>query len=169
MSTTLVAGLFGLVGTLIGGVLTIWTARVTADRSQQRAREEQQRQEYRSAVIEFATALGAYRQAELDRWYARHGGWRDEVSASTDVYRARTSAWDAFHQLDLSTNNRDLVNEAQRTFDWANSIRFTESEKEMVHRADQVTRELTQLIAIARTGKLADPSATMPPPTDRQS
>lgn len=169
MSTSLVAGLFGLVGTLIGGVLAIWTARVTTDRSQQRAREEQQRREYRSAVIRFATALGAYRLAEMDRWHARHGGWRDEESASSDVYRTRTAAWDAFLELDLSTNNRGLVRQAQRAFDWANSIRYPESEKEMVRRADQVGEELTQLIAIARTGELADPSATVPPPIDRHS
>src|SRR5258708_36376172 len=83
-----------------GGVLTIWTTRLTTDRSHQRAREELQRQEHRSAVIRFATAVGAYRTAEMDRWHARHGGLRDEASASADVHRTRTAVWDAFYELD---------------------------------------------------------------------
>jgi gas vesicle protein len=69
VTTALVAGLLGLLGllgTVIGGVLTTWTARQTADRSERRAREELRRQEYRSSVIQFATALLAYRRAEID-------------------------------------------------------------------------------------------------------
>ena len=153
MSTALVAGLLGLAGTLVGGALTTWTTRQTTDRSHQRAQEELQRQEYRSAVIRFATALGAYRTAEMDRWHARHGGWRDEASASADVYLTRTAAWDAFYELDLSTDNRDLIRQAQHAIDLVSSIQHPDSQQEMDRRAHQVREDLARLIAIARTGE----------------
>lgn len=160
MATALVAGLIGLVGTLVGGGLTTWTTHLTADRSHQRAREEIQRQEFRSAVIRFATALGAYRTAEMDRWHARHGGWRDEQSASADVYRTRTAVYDALYELDLSTDDRDVVQQAQRAIDRAGSIQEPDpdSKEEMDRRADQVREDLAELIAIARTGKPDDAS-----------
>jgi hypothetical protein len=168
VATVLVAGLIGLVGTLIGGILTTWTTRVTTDRSHERAREELQRQEYRSAVIRFATAVGAYRTSEMDRWHARHGGRRDEASASADVYRTRTAAWDSFYELDLSTNNRDLARRAQYVIDLVASIQHPnpDSKEEMDRRASQVREDLAQLIAIARTGESAPIAAITTPAGD---
>ena len=160
MTTALIAGLLGLAGTVVGGALATLTARQTADRSHQRAREELQRQEYRSAVIRFATALGAYRTAEMDRWHARHGGWRDEPSASADVYLTRTAVWAAFYELDLSTDNRDLVRQARRAMDQAASIQHPDSQEAMDRRAVQVHKEIAHLIAIARTGKAVHPTET---------
>jgi gas vesicle protein len=106
-----VAVLLGLFGTVVGAVLTTWTAHQTADRSARHTREELRRQEYRSAVVQFASALGIYRTAEMDRWHAQHGGFRDEASAAADVYRARTAVWNAFYELELSADNRELVHD----------------------------------------------------------
>ena len=160
MTTVLVAGLLGLFGTIVGGALATWTARQTADRSHRRAREELQRQEYRSAVIRFATALGAYRVAEMDRWHARNGGWRDETSATADVYRTRTAVWDAFYELDLSTDNRMLTQQAQRAIERASSIRLPDSQAEMDRIADQVRADLAEMITTARTGEPSRPPYT---------
>jgi hypothetical protein len=169
VTTALLAGLLGLIGTVVGAGLTTLTARQTADRSHQRAREELQRQEYRSAVIRFATALGTYRTAEMDRWHARHGGWRDEAAASADVYRTRTAVWAAFYELDLSTNNRDLVRQARVTIARAGSIQQPDSQAEMDRRADLVQEDVTQLITIARTGKSAEPWDLPGPEPDTSS
>lgn len=160
MTTALIAGLLGLVGTVVGGTLTTLTARQTADRSHQRAREELQWQEYRSAAIRFATALGTYRTAEMDRWHARHSGWRDEAAASADVYRTRTAVWAAFYELDLSTDNRDLVQQARRAIERVGSIQHPDSQEEMDRRAIEVYGDLTQLIATARTGEPARQAET---------
>jgi hypothetical protein len=157
VTTVLIAGLLGIVGTVVGGALSTWTARLTADRSHRRAREEQQRQEYRSAVVSFATAVGAYRTAEMDRWHARHGGWRDESSASADVYRTRTAVWNAFYELDLSTDNRVLVQLARHAMQRAYTIQDPDSQAEMDRRADQVHEDIGRLIATARTGEVPDP------------
>lgn len=153
MTTALVAGLLGLFGTVVGGVLATWTARQTADRSARRTHEELRRQEYRSAVIRFATALGAYRGAEMDRWHALHGGFRDEASAAADVYRTRTAVWDAFYGLELSTDNPDLSQQARRAIDRAASIRKPDSQAEMDRRADQVRADLAEMITTARLGE----------------
>jgi gas vesicle protein len=150
VSTALVAGLFGVFGTVVGGVLTTWTARQAADRSAQHAREDLHRQECRSAVAQFATALGVYRTAEMDRWHAKHGGFRDEKSAAADVYSARTVARNALHVLELSTDNQDLCERAQRAYDRAENIKDPDSQAEMDRRADQVDDDLAEMITIAR-------------------
>ena len=150
MGTALIAGLLGVFGTVVGGVLTTWTARQTADRSARRAHEELRRQEYRTAVIRFAAAMGAYRVAEMDRWHALHGGFRDEASASADVYRTRTVMWDAFYELELSTDNDDLSQQAQRAIERASSIWQADSQVEMDERANQVRADLTEIITAAR-------------------
>jgi len=99
MATVLIGGLLGLLGTLLGAGLTTWTARQTAGRSERHARQEVRRQEFRAAVTRFATTMLTYRVAEMDRWHARHGGWKDEKTAATDVYRTRTAIWDATTSL----------------------------------------------------------------------
>jgi hypothetical protein len=147
------AGLLGVVGTVVGGVLTTWTARHTADRSAQHSREELRRQEFRSAVVQFATALGVYRSAELDRWHARHGGFRDEPSAAADLYRARTAAWNALNVLKLSTDNLELCQEAQRAIERAQGIISLDTPTEMNRRADQVQDDLAKVIARAHVAE----------------
>jgi hypothetical protein len=131
-------------------VLTTWTARHTADRSAQHAREELRRQEYRSAVVQFATALRVYRAAEMDRWHAQHGGFRDEASAAADVYRARAAAWSALDELELSTDELDLCQVARGALDRAGSIKSADSQAELDDRGDQVHSELAHVIALAR-------------------
>ena len=150
MAIALVAGLLGVFGTVVGGVLATWTARQTADRSARHAHAELRRQEYRSAVTHFAAALGAYRVAEMDLWHARHGGFRDEASAAADVYRTRTGVWDAFYELELSTDNRDLTQQAQRAIDRTGSIWKLDSQAEIDQRADQVRGDLAEMITTAR-------------------
>jgi hypothetical protein len=92
----------------------------------------------------------------MDRWHARHGGWRDEASASANVYSKRTATWDAFYELDLSTDNRDLVRLARRAIDRVGSIQESDSQAEMDRRADEVHGDLVRFIATARTGKVPE-------------
>jgi len=150
VATALVAGLLGLFGTVVGAVLTTWTARQTADRSARHTREELRRQEYRSAVVQFASALGVYRAAEMDRWHAQHGGFRDEASAAADVYRARTEVWNAFYELELSADNRELCQQARSAIDRVQSIKDQDSAAEMDQRADLMRDDLAEIIRLAR-------------------
>ena len=102
MSTALVAGLLGLFGTALGAGLTTWTTRQTAARSEQRAWLESWRQEFRSAVTQFASALLAYRLAVADHWLARHQGDKDAAATSAESYRQRATVLDGLYVLELS-------------------------------------------------------------------
>jgi hypothetical protein len=156
MTTVLVAGLLGLSGTALGAVLTTWTARQTAARSDRRAWMEVRRQEYRSAVIRFATALLSYRVAEIKRWHARHDGWTDEATATHEVNQMRSVMWDAFYELELSSDNRELNKLALDVASKAGSIQLADTEDEMGHRAQQVRENLAEVIAAARVGVPGD-------------
>ena len=150
MTTALVAGLLGLFGTALGAALTTWTTRHTADRSERVTREERRREEYRSAVIRFATALLAYRLAEIDHWFARHGGSSPEKEAAAETYRTRAAAWNAFYELDFSTDRRDLIPLARHALESAFSIRKADTEGKMTRRSYQTRKDLAALIAAAR-------------------
>jgi hypothetical protein len=153
MGTALVAGLFSLGGTALGAVLAIWTARQTAARSERSARAEVLRQEYRSALVRFSAATLAYREAEVNRWHARRGGFKDEKEATEEVYRTRSSAWQTLYELDFSTDDEEVVRLARCAVERAYGIRELQSRTDMNHAADDVRVDLERLIAYARTVK----------------
>ena len=61
--------------------------------------------------------------------------------------------WDAFYELELSADNRDLSQQAQRAIEPASSIRQPDSQVEMDQRADQVRGDLAEIITTARLGE----------------
>src|ERR1700689_4119311 len=88
--------------------------------------------------------------AEMDRWHAQHGGFRDEASAAADVYRARTTVWNAFYELELSADNRELCQQARCAIDRVQSIKDQDSSAEMDQRADLMHDDLAEIITLAR-------------------
>lgn len=158
MTAALTAGLLGLFGTVIGAMLTTWTVRQTAARSDRRAWVEARRQEYRSAVTQFARALLSYRVAELDRWVARHDDGKDEYTATLEAYRVRTAMLDAFYGLLLSSSDNDRLRELARdAVETAYSIREADTEPEMMRRSHHVREAIEDMIAAARIGVPGDP------------
>jgi len=147
--TALIAGLLGILGTFVGALLTTWTTRQTADPSERRIREEARRQEYRSAVIRFATALMAYRLAETDRWFALHDNTKDKTAASEKAYGARAVIWNAFYELELSTG-AEIARLAQHGIDTASSIHRADSREIMDRISYQTRLHLAELIEAAR-------------------
>jgi hypothetical protein len=101
-------------------------------------------------VIRFAAALLAYRLAEIDYWVARHGGTTDEGTTAAEAHRTRAAAWNAFYELDFSTDRGGLIRLARRAMETALSIRKPDTESEMGDRAYQTREDLTALIAAAR-------------------
>jgi hypothetical protein len=153
MGTVLVAGLFSLGGTALGAVLAIWTARGTAARSERSARVEVLRQDYRTALVRFSAATLAYRESEIDRWHAQRGGFKDENEAREEVYRARRGAWQALYELDLSTDDEEVVRLARCAVERAYGIRQLESGADLNVAADGVRADLERLFTHARTVK----------------
>jgi hypothetical protein len=153
MTTALVGGLLGLFGTALGAALTTLTVRQTAHRSERMAREEARRQEYRAAVIRFATALLAYRLAEINHWYSRHGRSQDQAgNVEKEVYGTRATAWNAFYELELSTSH-EITDLARRAIDSTHAIRTEDSEDEMSRYAAQARDDLAAMIARARAAQ----------------
>jgi hypothetical protein len=151
MGTVLVAGLFSLGGTALGAVLAICTARQTAVRSEHSARAEVLRQDYRTALVRFSAATLAYREAEIDRWHAQRGGFKDEKEAREEVYRARRGAWQALYELDLSTDDEEVVRLARCAVERAYAMRQLESRTDLNLAADNVRVDLERMFAHART------------------
>jgi hypothetical protein len=153
MGTVLVAGLFSLGGTALGAALAILTARQAAARSERSTRSDVLRQEYRSALVKFSAATLAYRESEIDRWHARRGGFKDEQEAIEEVYRTRRNAWQAFYELDFSTEDEEVVRLARCALERAYEMRELESKTDMNLEAEKVRADLERLIAHARTVK----------------
>lgn len=154
MTAALTAGLLGLLGTVIGAVGTTWTTREAATRSDHRAWLETRRQEYRSAVTQFASALLSYRVAERDRWNARHEEGRDETIAKQEALRLRAAMLDAFYVLELSSSDNDRLRElARNAVEMAYSIREADTSDEMIRRSHQVREAIEGIIDAARIGE----------------
>ncbi len=104
-------------------------------------------------MIRFATALLAYRRAEIDYWFARHGGATDEGATAAEAYRTRADAWNAFYELDFSTDRRDLIHLARRALEAAFSIRKQNTHEEMTDRSYHTRKALAALIEAARNAQ----------------
>ena len=150
MGTVIVAGLLSLFGTAFGAALTTWTVRRTNDRSERLAREAVRRQEYRSAVIGLASSILAYRQAEVEHWHAQHGGSWSKRKSEAEISRTRTLAWNAFYELQLSTNSSDIIDAAQRAVDSARRIREVDSEDEVGRFSSQTRNNVAAMVECAR-------------------
>jgi hypothetical protein len=162
MGIVLVAGLFSLGGTVLGGALTIFAARQAAHRSERSARTEGTRQEYRSALVKFAAATLAYRESEIDRWHARRGGYKDEKQATEEVYRTRRNAWQAFYELDFATDDETVVALARCALDRAYGMRQVASRPELNLAAEEVRADIERLIAHARNVEAGIPREIRP-------
>jgi hypothetical protein len=111
------------------------------------------RQEYRSAVIQFAGAMLSYRVAEQNRWPARHIEERDEPEATQEAYRLQAAMLDAVYALQFSSSDNDRLRERARgAVETAYAIREADAEPEMVRRAHLVRDAIDAVIAAARTG-----------------
>lgn len=150
MSTALVGGLLGLLGTLLGAGLTTWTVRQAAARSDQRAWLEARRQEFRSSVTRFASALLVYRLAEADRWAARHRSGRKDEAPEREAYRHRAAMLDALYVLELSSDSDELKQLARTAVDMAHHIRESSDQDDMGRRTRDVRDVLEKVIAAAR-------------------
>jgi hypothetical protein len=158
VTAALTGGLLGLFGTVIGSVLTTWTAHQTAARSDHKAWVEVRRQEYRSAVTQLAGTLLSYREGERDRWLARHNEGRDETTATQEAYRLRAAMLDAFYVLKLSSSDNDRLRErAHDAVEAAYRIREADTESEMIRRAHNVRDAIEDMITAARAGEPGDP------------
>ena len=162
----LIAGVLGLLGTVVGAVLGAWTARQAADRTARYSREETRRKEYRSAVVRFADQMIKYRLAEVKLWHALASG-EDTEEAIDERNRSRSDTWNAFYELQLSTS-RGLSGLAERAMTSATSISRQKTREAMDEYQTKLRNEVGELISSARqelSGQVADVAGRPVEPT----
>jgi hypothetical protein len=150
MSVAIIAGLFGLFGTIIGAGLTTLTAKQTADRSERRAREEARRQEFRSVVIGFASTLLEQRRAAAS-YYNKLGSNSDvRAAAGGEAYRTRVAVQSAYYELLLTTDDPETINFASLCMEAVTKIREGESQETVDDNHQKTQFYLGNMIAAAR-------------------
>jgi hypothetical protein len=130
-----VAGLLGILGTALGGLLAARNGRASTER-----------QEFRSAIIEFCTAIMIYRGAELDRMDARLAANGNLQELTDRVYTTRTTARNALYGVELSTTSRPVKQAVNRIFNLTKSIKDSSSKSELQGRRDKIEEEIGDLI-----------------------
>ncbi|MFB9830785.1 hypothetical protein [Actinoallomurus acaciae] len=104
-------GLFAVVGTVVGSVVTYLLQRRNAERAERFARDQRLWQERLQAYGAFAEALVEYRRAQYDRWH-RHkedpssGAY---IDARTESYRLKAIARQTTFRVRLLTSDRKLI------------------------------------------------------------
>jgi hypothetical protein len=150
--TVLVAGVLGIVGTLLGVRASSSAAAAQSARTAELAERGALRQELRSAVAEYCAAIAVYRSAELNRWDARAARTPDtETAAETSrVYATRTAAMEALYRLELSTADSAIWSAARVALAAAKDVREARNPEELRVRREASDRAIGELIRLAR-------------------
>jgi hypothetical protein len=151
-AATLVAGAFGLLGAVLGALITLLVSRQNA----KQAKELLLRNEFRTAVVEYASAVITFQKTEMDRWHATHGNEPDPQKAAEIDDRgriARAEAELARHVLTLSTKDDALIRDARQILNDAAAIHHASDDKDMATRAKKVREDVELLVQ--RAGQLS--------------
>ena len=140
----------GLIGTIIGAGLTTWTAKQTADRSEMRARDETRRQEFRSAVVRFASILLDARRAAANYYNNRESDSNIRAAIGEEAHRTRAATLSAYHELLLSTDDPETIRLASLCLESVNKIRKEASQETVGDNYEKTLSYLGDMIAAAR-------------------
>jgi len=150
MGVAIIAGLFGLFGTIVGAGLTTWTANRTTDRSERRTREETRRLEFRSVVVRFASTLLDHRRAAAN-YYNNRGSKADiKAAAGEESYRTRAATMSAYYEVLLSTDDPETIRLATLCLEAVSRIRDPEGETTVDDNHQKALLYLGEMIAAAR-------------------
>ncbi|WP_129840244.1 hypothetical protein [Streptomyces sp. RFCAC02] len=113
------ASAVAVAGTLLGSLMAHLFQRNAIRRGESFARSEALRQERIETYSGFAAAAEDYRRGQADRWYRRRedpagDGFR---TARDEAHRLRTVARQALYRVRLLTDDRAIVQAAQRAYD----------------------------------------------------
>jgi hypothetical protein len=144
-------GLFAVVGTLVGSVVTYLLQRRNAEHAERSALEQQLWQERLQAYSAFAEATIEYRRTQYDRWH-RH----DEdpsspayIEARTESYGLRAVARQAMFRVKLLSNDQSLIAQADEIMKITEDLHHASDSKELTARGDQAQQIVDNFISIA--------------------
>lgn len=132
------AGLFAIIGTLLGSLTTYLLQRQAAGR----ADADRLRQERLGAYSSYAAALTDLKRAMVNLWHRRkeNRGGADYVAARSEADQLGAQAEAARFRMQLLTGDARLHNLADSAFDAVGAIKDA-SDNDALHRQEQLFEE----------------------------
>ncbi|GAA1932713.1 hypothetical protein [Streptantibioticus ferralitis] len=139
----IVTSVIAVLGTLLGSTVTHVFQQRSARRTEQNNRKERLRQERLDVYGRYAGLLVDFRQAMLHHWFCEHEGRDadDEVALRRSSFELRSSAQHALFQLQLITDEPELLAVAVDAFTAVGKIDRAEDRTDIIARRD-TTRDL---------------------------
>jgi hypothetical protein len=148
---SILVGLVGVVGTLLGSVTTQLFQLRAQRRRDEVDRREWLRQEQISVFSEFAGLLTDFRRSQNDRWHRE----RDDPGgplfreARDESYRLRAHATTAIHRVELISDDSELVFLAQAALEAATMIPAAAGEDDRAQRGERAREAVHSFVRAA--------------------
>ncbi|MQS11597.1 hypothetical protein F7Q99_04670 [Streptomyces kaniharaensis] len=148
----IVTSVIAVLGTLLGSTVTHVFQQRSARRMEHNARLERLRQERLEVYGAYAGLLVEFRQAMLHHWFCVHEGRdaEDEVALRGRSFETRSSAQHALFQLQLITDEPELVAVAVDAFVQVGKIDRAEDRADAVVRRGATRELIDTFVATAR-------------------
>jgi hypothetical protein len=135
------SAIIGLLGALLGAVLTFAFNRKNA--AEMRLHEARI-----DAYKTFAEAAMEYRRAVMDEWFEDHR--LDSKTEDDDVHRARGSAWSAYYGVRLLTSEKAIGDLAHEALTHITALKKLDSRKDLNEQGERCRAEVEKFVESAR-------------------
>ncbi|MFD7712573.1 hypothetical protein ACFV6E_13655 [Streptomyces sp. NPDC059785] len=148
----IVTSVIAVLGTLLGSTVTHVFQQRSARRLERNARDERLRQERLEVFGTYAGLLVDFRQAMLHHWFCVHEGRdaEDEVVLRGRSFELRSSTQHALFQLQLITDEPELIAVAVDAFTTVGTIDRAEDRADVVIRRDATRALIDAFVGTAR-------------------
>lgn len=147
----LLTGLFAVVGTLVGSVVTYLLQRRNTEHAERSAREQRLWQERLQAYSAFAEATIEFRRSQYDRWH-RHNEDPSSpayVDARTESYRLKAVARQAMFRVKLLSNDGALIVQTDEIMKITEELHHAPDSSDLETRGDQTQHIVNKFISAA--------------------
>ncbi|AKJ14965.1 hypothetical protein ABB07_34375 [Streptomyces incarnatus] len=148
----IVTSVIAVLGTLLGSTVTHVFQQRSARRTEHNARKERLRQERLEVFGAYAGLLVDFRQAMLHHWFCLHEGRdaEDEVTLRRRSFELRSSTQHALFQLQLITDEPELIAVAVDAFTAVGKIDRAEERADVIIRRDATRALIDAFVGTAR-------------------
>ncbi|MER6732093.1 hypothetical protein [Streptomyces puniciscabiei] len=148
----IVTSVIAVLGTLLGSTVTHVFQQRSARRTERNARKERLRQERLEVFGAYAGLLVDFRQAMLHHWFCLHEGHdaEDEVALRRRSFELRSSTQHALFQLQLITDEPELIAVAVDAFTAVGKIDRAEDRADVIIRRDATRALIDAFVGTAR-------------------
>lgn len=144
-------GLFAVVGTLVGSVVTHLLQRRNAEYAERSAREQRLWQERLQAYSAFAETAIEFRRAQYDRWHRHHEDPSSSafVEARTESYRLKAVARQALFRVKLLSGDDALIAQADEIMEITADLHKAPDNGDLKARGDRAKQIVDVFIGAA--------------------